>query len=99
MGDINFDAEAFICRDPLCKIPSHLNSIDTLYDDIVNALSLAASKTISSKVKRNSHKSIPGWNHYVKEHHTIARDAFNLWRENGSPRQGPIFEFMKKNTF
>ncbi|XP_077865240.1 uncharacterized protein LOC144351799, partial [Saccoglossus kowalevskii] len=40
-------------------------------------------------------KCVPGWNDYVKDHHTIARDAFLLWRNNGGPKQGPLSDLMR----
>ena len=53
-------------------------------------------QSIPSNIQcNNGAKSIPGWNQHVKDYHAIARDAFLLWRDSGSPRQGPIFDLMR----
>ncbi len=33
---------------------------------------------------------------HVADLHDVARDAFLLWKEQGKPRQGPIFEKKKR---
>ena len=42
-------------------------------------------------------KCRPRWNEHVADMHDIARDAFLMWKDQGKPRQGPVFE-MKKRT-
>ena len=95
LSNVSFDHQAVACRDPNCNDTSHLNSIDKLYNDITVALEAATAESLPTKSKGNSH-NIPGWNQHIKDYHSIARDAFLMWRDNGSPRQGPIFELMKK---
>ena len=38
---------------------------------------------------------VPGWNTYVKDSHNAARDAFYLWKQHGSPRNGPVAYLMR----
>ena len=38
---------------------------------------------------------IPGWNDYVKEFHKTARYHFLLWKDNGRPLLGRLYEDMK----
>jgi hypothetical protein len=38
---------------------------------------------------------LPGWNDCVKEVHTLAREAFLLWRSHNSPRHGPMYNNMR----
>ena len=67
-----------------------------MYKDIVQALQIASdqtAKTYSSK----DYKVLPGWNDYVKEAHSLARNTYVLWRNFWKPRFGPIFEHMVKN--
>lgn len=81
------------------RVPCDLTKsecVDHLYNSIVQTLSHAASKTIPIKSKRKGFKPIPGWNEVVKESHELARDALSLWRCNDKPRQGPIYEMMRK---
>eukprot|EP00918_Siedleckia_nematoides_P057133 GHVU01124629.1.p1 GENE.GHVU01124629.1~~GHVU01124629.1.p1 ORF type:complete len:121 (+),score=10.76 GHVU01124629.1:310-672(+) len=41
--------------------------------------------------------NVPGWNDICKDVHSKARDAFLMWRNNGSPKYGPIFDIMKQS--
>ena len=38
---------------------------------------------------------VPGWNEYICEAHSEAREAFLVWQANLKPRQGPIADLMK----
>ena len=40
---------------------------------------------------------VPGWSDYVSDAHHPARNAFLIWQGAGKPRQGPIFEIMKRS--
>ena len=44
----------------------------------------------------DEHKT-PGWNEYVKDAHSEARDAFKLWVRSSNPRQGDVFQSMKQS--
>ena len=37
----------------------------------------------STKGRNNKSHIVPGWNDHVSNLHSIAREAFLLWRENG----------------
>jgi len=65
------------------------------YNDIINCLSEAAKECIPSG-KGSNHNVMPGWNDVVSDKHKESRDAFHLWCSNGKPRQGPIFDMMKR---
>ena len=67
----------------------------SFYEDIVQTLKLA-SHPLYKFPKRNFQRHL-GWNVYVADLHEVARDAFLLWKEEGKPRQGPVFE-MKNIT-
>ncbi len=84
------------CRDPNCINQEHTRAIDKLYSDIVATLHLA-SESHQSRHSHDKSQQVPGWNEYCKELHSIARDAFLLWRRNGSPRSGPVFEAMSRS--
>ena len=36
---------------------------------------------------------VPGWNDYVKDAHTEARNFYILWRDMGKPKHGPICDY------
>jgi hypothetical protein len=83
-----------LCDDVSCNDPSHSAAIDKLYDDIVNCL-VDAGNDLASSCKKG-YKQILGWNEYCSEYHSEAREAFLLWRTNSNPRQGPLFDLMKR---
>ena len=100
-GKSHLDDYYNLSQDMLSKLPvpsdlSKPDCVDQLYNSIVQILSCAASKTIPMKSKGKGFKAVPGWNEVAKESHQLARDAFSLWRSNDKPRQGPIYEMMRK---
>lgn len=85
------------CCNNTCTNSDHLLAIDNLYDDIINAL-VNSSKTLINSCNKScsSEMNVPGWNDLCKDTHSKARDAFLMWRNNGSPKFGPIFDLMKR---
>ena len=65
-----------------------------MYERVISAL-IEASKALLDKLK-NGHKQVLGWNDYCKAAHSDAREAYLLWRDNHKPRQGHLFEQMKR---
>ena len=89
---IHLNHELILCGDPNCKNISHTAAIDRLYADITDALTEAAQDLIEEKYEIiNQHQ---GWNVYVRELHSVARDAFIAWRRISSPRTGYAFQLM-----
>ena len=43
----------------------------------------------------HKHREITGCNEYVAEHHNNARDAYIMWRNQGTPRHGYSYDTMK----
>lgn len=75
---------------------THL-AIDSFYNDIVECIRLAVSNTIPHfKQKATSDYNVPGWNDYVEEKHEAAREAFKQWYIFGKPRNGYVYECMKR---
>ncbi|MFZ2537928.1 MAG: reverse transcriptase family protein [Oscillospiraceae bacterium] len=71
--------------------------IDRFYNDIIESVQSVVMDTIPqcSKGATNEY-NIPGWHDYAQDKHDIARDAFKEWFICGKPRQGAIFENMKR---
>ena len=88
-------SNAFLCDDVNCKNESHIDDLNNFHNAIVNALNLSSSSMFKHEKKL---KSRPGWNEYVEEYHTAARDAFKLWVQAGKPREGPVFELKKRSN-
>ena len=48
-------------------------------------------------VSRGNAFNRPGWKEFASDLYDISRDAYFLWRDSGSPRQGMLFD-MKDRT-
>ena len=99
LEEINLPKEALACRQMNCVNDNHTNLLTTFYRDIVAALTTASDNCLvkpGSSYNQKKH-SIPGWNYHLKEFHMAARDAFLLWRQNGSPRTGTLAYMMRKS--
>lgn len=96
MSSLPLDTDLHNCKDYHCTNPEHICAINELYNALINLLTMSSECIASDNLKKgDASKNIPGWNHYVKEEHWYARDAFLTWQANSKPRYGPIFEYMK----
>ena len=66
-----------------------------MYSDITHALSSAGHQFVSRGNKHPDQKM--GWNEYCKAAHEQAREGYLIWRENGKPRFGTLFDNMRKS--
>ena len=96
LSHVHVPLEAVACNDPMCTDTSHRQLLDKFYNDIVTALHQASAATIHRQNVGTSFKSHPGWSDYVADYYDASRESFLLWAANGKPRQGPLFEDMKK---
>lgn len=87
-------ANALLCNNHNCRNNQHCRDLSDFYSNIINAL-VNTGTEIFNLIRRNT-KIVPGWNDVVKELHQQARGAFLWWRENGSPREGPIALLMRR---
>ena len=73
------------------------NKIDQYYDNVMLCIRKACLKTIPHRTISSSCNDfvIPGWNEYVRDKHTAARNAFLDWTFCGKPRTGPSHNLMK----
>ena len=67
------------CSDPNCQNPSHINDIETFYDDIYTVLT-ECSESLAKVNSTWQRHNVPGWNAHVREVHAAARDAYLLWK-------------------
>lgn len=70
--------------------------IDKAYDFIVDCIKQAILTCIPHRSSTNACYNIPGWNTYVRAKHDKARDAFLTWKYSGSPRQGDVYDDMRR---
>ena len=95
LSKVELDFDLLTCTDVRCNNESHKCAIDTMYESVTSALENASKQFLSDKSKCKF-TPVPGWNDYVKESHSDAREAFLLWQANGKPRAGPICSLMNK---
>ena len=58
-------------------------------------LYLSAGHSIPTSDTSTKYNIVPGWNKYVKEHHSLAKDAQWWWKLNNKPRYGHIHDNMR----
>ena len=61
--------DALMCKNPHCT--DHHEDINCFYE----LLKLSTSHTIPNSDTSTKYNIGPGWNKYVKEHHSLAKDA------------------------
>ena len=93
LNRIHIPLNMLYCNNPTCRNIHHLRAMNALYEDIISALKCSGNK-IFGRIKNNSH-NVPGWNEYVSDLHRRAREAFLLWRNHSSPREGNIAQLMR----
>lgn len=91
---IRFNHNLMLCDNPSCREQEHMQSIDRMYMDIIDALKTAGIE-LQECQGRGGHNIIPGWNDYCREAHSNARDAFLIWVQNGRQRSGPLLRNMQ----
>ena len=94
LSRIKVDADLIRCTDINCKNPNHRIALESLYNGIISALNHTSESCLTS-CSHETFDQVPGWNDHVSDLHKIARETFLLWRYNGTPRVGPIFDSMK----
>ena len=65
------------------------------YESIISILTLFASHSIPTSVTSTRYNIVPRWNEYVKEHHSLAKDAQWWWKLDNKPRHGHIYDNMR----
>ena len=72
--------------------------IDLLYSQICCALEQSSQKTIpSSNLRDGRYHIIPGFNEFVKELHTSARNDYIVWRNAGRLQSGTFCSDMRRS--
>ena len=85
--------DALMCKNPHCT--DHCDDINCFYESIISVLKLSASHSIPTSVTSTRYNIVPGWNEYVKEHHSLAKGAQWWWKLNNRPRHGHIYDNMR----
>ena len=95
LGSVYINHDLILCDDSNCSNISHHKAIEVMYDSIIDNL-VTASEEVKSECKSRDNYVL-GWNEVCKEVHAEAREAFLLWVSHSRPKQGPVFNAMKKS--
>ena len=78
-----------------CDNIHHLLYLDSLWAKFVQTAQEVGREVFGVVKTRN--RCIPGWNDFVRDYYTTSREAFKTWKENGSPRFGPMACLMRRS--
>ena len=74
----------------------HENLIECLYNSITTACEKASAVTIPKCGSSGKAKRIPGWTEHVAPYKQKALFWHQLWKDNGSPRNGQVAEIRRQ---
>ncbi|KAL0851461.1 hypothetical protein ABMA28_007258 [Loxostege sticticalis] len=97
LRQIDFPPELAECSHGLCDVTSHRLILDDFYEQIVNKLKEASSKTkimTSTNDRPRRNRTLCGWNKNVRDAHREARLRFLIWVLHNKPSSGAIYEQM-----
>lgn len=94
LTSINPPLEVLQCTDASCCDQSHLKQIDDLYASVVAALMEASNEAFTPHPQTTSFVPLAGWNRLLKDSHSTARVAYLLWKNNGKPKNGELYDDM-----
>ena len=89
-----------ICCNNRCQNPKHHREIITLYDSLTSFLKNVGCNTLVDKPitdHRDNRTVLPGWNSHVKHLQEISVTACRVWRQNGCPKTGVVYDKMKSS--
>ncbi len=96
MTNIHLNHSLMLCDNTNCCDARHTAAIETLYSQIIDALSSAQDQLVEKKAcSSRLYRQIPDWKEVCSEQYQQARDAFHLWSCSGKPKTGPLFHMMK----
>ena len=87
------DCQVLNCFNPSCTSDFHKKELDEVFNE--NRCILLQSTEHFRFVKERKFVIIPGWNDHVRQFHKTARNCFLLWKDNGRPLFGGLYEDMK----
>lgn len=85
---MNIPWDVIQCKDYSCHNINHIDSLESLHNDIVHFCLQASEKHIPKR--SSSVKVKPGWHDYVEPFRQASLFWHFLWKENGKPREGYV---------
>ena len=90
--------EAVKCNNIQCtNSAAHCTELQLFHDRIINCCINACEETIpQTGGNERSNTGISGWNEYVREHREASIFWHQIWKDCGSPRNGPVADVMRR---
>ena len=93
LSNLSIPHSALACRDFNCHNPDHRDNLKDYYESVTRAIINAS---VPLRVaQRGKSKCMPGWNEYVRDNHSASLAATQIWRREGMPKYGAIFEHKR----
>ena len=90
--DMDIDVDCIHCNDYKCNDQMHYQQIQEIHDFIVDSCTYAGYSCFPlHKCKSNNVNVVPGWSSHVEQCKNDAIFWHKLWKENGSPRSGFLY--------
>lgn len=83
-----------LCADVSCNNAEHRASIDSFCSEIIENCLLASSLSIPNR--HHGGKPVAGWDECARPEREAALLWHWIWKDCGRPRQGTVYEIMKK---
>ena len=94
LSEINIPVDAICCRDLRCQETAHRDRALQFYQDITSNLSKSSNHMLKGQ---KNYKNRPGWSDHVADLYKYTREIRQMWIENGSSRQGPLFHELLRS--
>ena len=89
------DFSCLYCDDVTCSLNEHFTDIDKLCELIIKCC-LCTDNVFPRINCSNVSKIVPGWKQHVREYREESLFWFNLWKSQGQPQTGILFNNMKE---
>ena len=94
LRNITINPASVSCFQTICSNSDHHECITEMNVAITTCMLEAGREVFGTT--RKKWRQIPGWNEFVQDAHSTAREAFLDWRNSGSPRDGPMATEMRR---
>ena len=95
LNSVQMPMDALQCQDARCT--EHEQDILKYYEDIMSCCLMAESSCIPTTGKgKSTARRIPGWNDHVRGKYEQALYFHSLWKDQGRPLYGDIYENMRQ---
>ena len=97
LSNVEIPTDVILCKDCNCNNVEHKEALNKYFDDIMFAITSAGQTTIKTRNRSNGKNlNRPGWKEFASELYDMSRETYALWKNEGSPRQGLLFEMKNR---